>query len=181
MIFCLQEADLLTVDKTQLFFSNKRKDAFYGKTMTFVKIIYSNEFVTMNGVFFQVGAFSNDNVAVFEEKIREMYDNELKSSTCGSSNHRLSNSHSSSGGNVVSADGYRGGGGGQRSTMMWRKKWKHISFLDNAAAYGDDHVDNYRETRKRILKITGIWENDTHYGCSYKLFSCSLMNEVCVK
>lgn len=216
MIFCLQAADLLTVDKTQLFFSNKRKDAFYSKTMTFAKVIYSNEFVSMNGVFFELDdAFRNKNaVAIFEEKIREMYDNELKSHFTSSSN--------AAGDNYNYYNNYMGGagGGGQRSTMMWRKTWRYISFSNDGYGCGaalaadhddarngddtydhdcddddgknnkvfsmlngddDERDDDENRKRKTILKISGIWENDTHYGCSYKLFHCSRLNGICVK
>lgn len=41
-------------------------------------------------------------------------------------------------------------------------------FLENTENINNTHIHN--ENNKFILKISGIWETDTHYGLTYKFF-----------
>ena len=146
----------------------------------FTKIIYSNEWFTMNGIYllFPIDNFINElvlgknsirfqpytqsnlsliqRISLFETHILELY---KKNTHCCLK--KISN--------IVARQMYSG-------TMKITKEYyfennplmKHNEHIEH-----NEHNENNKSTGKYMIKISGVWENNDEIGLTYKLIEYS--------
>ena len=86
MIFCIDSSRTSdNIDPWHLFFT-KKKESFYHDSVSFVKIIYSNSYLNMNGIYINLGSSSSSHdrlrvehdlistLEALESKVREEYE-----------------------------------------------------------------------------------------------------------
>jgi hypothetical protein len=138
----------------------------------FIKIIYSNQLITLNGLYLTMNIKVNNSELYFK-KIKFTYD--LKNSHNNMILNKLYNIE------AYLLDKYTCNK--TKKTILYDTlKYGMIKIFPNQLNIHNNSINtlstsntshnqqnDYKSTTDFILKISGIWENDTEYGVTYKL------------
>ena len=126
----------------------------------FIKILYSNKLVTLNGLFLNLNINITNNELYFK-KIKYTYD------ITNLHNKTILNKIYSIESNIL--DKYMCSKPKTKKYSVYETmKTGVIKIFPNAPNI-HNHSINHKNNNVFLLKISGIWENETEYGLTYKL------------
>ena len=144
-----------------LFFCKKRRSTCK-PALCFVRLNYSNEFITMNGIYVDVTHTSPSSVSFrdLQQRLARLYKREF--------NCFLKN--------VKYIDYFHEQGGEESDDHVIYDEDEQDETAAAAAATTTvtaGVVGQQQQVTKHVIRIHGIWENDKHIGFSYKFYHCA--------
>ena len=152
--------DIDNYDKNKLFFLDTKDNILMeGK---FTKILYSDCFLTTIGLFFKID-FSNSTIQLYNKKCILKFE-------ATENNTKIVNRLASIENDIL-----------QYYKILNNCKKKPVNILNNALLNGNikvytKNLNNFNDF-KNIIKISGIWENNTEIGITYKFLEGETLNK----
>jgi hypothetical protein len=124
----------------------------------FIRIIYSNPMFVLNALYLAIDF--NDSLTY------ESYYNKFKYSFDVTSNKKLIDAVKTIEEKII-----------HKLQLKKKPKYQIYDQLSggNIKLFGPPPLDG--QNREFVLKISGVWETDTHYGLTYKFINSSLQND----